>query len=93
MQNCRYCKWTPQYIRFAWFFYMEDIFSPSCLYPNNHCMFKDNTSNFYLVATVLNHYLYCFLKAAYKFSIIRNLFDSNSGMEATVKDLCLPQSN
>lgn len=56
-------------------------------------MCKDNTSNFYLVATLLNHYFYLFLKAAYKFAVLRKLFDSNNVMEATVKDLCLPQSN
>jgi len=48
-------------------------------------MFKDITSNFYLVATHLNHYLYFFLKAAYKFLILRNPPDSNDVMEATIR--------
>lgn len=57
-------------------------------------MFKDNTSNFYLVATLLNDYFYFFLKGTYKFSVLRNLFNNNNDvMEATVKDLCFPQSN
>lgn len=48
-------------------------------------MFKDITSNFSLVATDLNHYLYLFLKAAYKFLILRNPLDSNDVVEATVR--------
>lgn len=48
-------------------------------------MFKDTTSNFYLVATDVNHYLYLFLKAAYKFLILRNPLDSKYVMKATVR--------
>lgn len=55
------------------------------MYSNNQCTFKDITSNFYLLATDLNHYLYLFLKAAYKFLILRNPLDSNDVMEATVR--------
>lgn len=47
---------------------------------------------FFLFATDLNHYLYLFLKAAYKILILKNFADRNDVIEATTRN-CLSQRN